>query len=647
MKKVSVIIPIYNVEQYLTKCLESVINQTYKNLEIICVNDCSSDNSYTILEEYFQKDNRIKIIYREKNGGLSAARNSGLDVATGEYIYFIDSDDWIGLDYIDGMVKAIEKANTDIVLNTNIQSVDKNIITPFKWYRYSKKLTEGEYLNTENAVNKSHVMIWTHLYKRSFLDKYNLKFPEGYIHEDEYFQHISKIRCDKIFCFYGSSYYYRQHPQSIMAMRKNRVLPNVKIINLLFDFYEQNEFLKQNNIYLYIIDTLSEVSNAEEFEFANKTAKRIVDEKSRFYFSDFERFKLKLLADSTSFNEFKQKCCKNIRIAYMRKTLMQKPKVSVIIPIYNVEQYLRKCLDSVCNQTLEDIEIICINDCSPDNSLEILKEYQKNDNRIKIIDFNENKGSAVARNTGMEQAKGEYIGFIDPDDWIDLDFYEKLYNKAKDCSSDLVIGNIKTVLNKKEIKNNNDFQIFSKERVFYGLFQLGLYKRDLLSKYSIKFLEGCMIGEDRLLPIKACYYTRNFQIVEDVFYNQLTRDNSATKNINERKILDFIRSTKLVIEFLNSVQMNERKKTVIVNSFWTNLLCYINTANSSYINHLCDLILYFGGLQNIQFLNQFDFELIQKIKVMDFVTIKKVVQKSMQKRAVDMVRSLNINKKGR
>ena len=647
MKKVSVIIPIYNVEQYLTKCLESVINQTYKNLEIICVNDCSSDNSYTILEEYFQKDNRIKIIYREKNGGLSAARNSGLDVATGEYIYFIDSDDWIGLDYIDGMVKAIEKANTDIVLNTNIQSVDKNIITPFKWYRYSKKLTEGEYLNTENAVNKSHVMIWTHLYKRSFLDKYNLKFPEGYIHEDEYFQHISKIRCDKIFCFYGSSYYYRQHPQSIMAMRKNRVLPNVKIINLLFDFYEQNEFLKQNNIYLYIIDTLSEVSNAEEFEFANKTAKRIVDEKSRFYFSDFERFKLKLLADSTSFNEFKQKCCKNIRIAYMRKTLMQKPKVSVIIPIYNVEQYLRKCLDSVCNQTLEDIEIICINDCSPDNSLEILKEYQKNDNRIKIIDFNENKGSAVARNTGMEQAKGEYIGFIDPDDWIDLDFYEKLYNKAKDCSSDLVIGNIKTVLNKKEIKNNNDFQIFSKERVFYGLFPLGLYKRDLLSKYSIKFLEGCMIGEDRLLPIKACYYTRNFQIVEDVFYNQLTRDNSATKNINERKILDFIRSTKLVIEFLNSVQMNERKKTVIVNSFWTNLLCYINTANSSYINHLCDLILYFGDLQNIQFLNQFDFELIQKIKEMDLVTIKKVVQKSMQKRAVDMVRSLNINKKGR
>lgn len=131
MKKVSVIIPIYNVDQYLTKCLESVINQTYKNLEIICVNDCSSDNSYTILEEYFQKDNRIKIIYREKNGGLSAARNSGLDVATGEYIYFIDSDDWIGLDYIDGMVKAIEKANTDIVLNTNIQSVDKNIITPF------------------------------------------------------------------------------------------------------------------------------------------------------------------------------------------------------------------------------------------------------------------------------------------------------------------------------------------------------------------------------------------------------------------------------------------------------------------------------------------------------------------------------------
>ena len=211
MCKVSVIIPIYNVEEYLPKCLNSIINQTYKDLEIICVNDCSPDNSAKILEEYAGNDKRIKIVNRKNNGGLSAARNSGLEAATGEYIYFCDSDDWIEEDYIEKMVSAIELTNVDIVLNTNIISVKNNKIEPFEWIRYPKQTPEGEFLETEDAVNRSQVMIWAHLYKKSFLDKYNLRFPEGYIHEDEYFQHISKIHVDKLFCFQGSPYYYVQN----------------------------------------------------------------------------------------------------------------------------------------------------------------------------------------------------------------------------------------------------------------------------------------------------------------------------------------------------------------------------------------------------------------------------------------------------
>lgn len=109
MYKVSIIIPIYNVEQYLAQCLDSVINQTYKNIEIICVNDCSLDNSFRILDEYSKNDKRIKIINRENNGGLSAARNTGLDNASGKYIYFLDSDDWIDLDYIEKMLNAADK----------------------------------------------------------------------------------------------------------------------------------------------------------------------------------------------------------------------------------------------------------------------------------------------------------------------------------------------------------------------------------------------------------------------------------------------------------------------------------------------------------------------------------------------------------
>ena len=101
------------------------------------------------------------------------------------------------------------------------------------------------------------------------------------------------------------------------------------------------------------------------------------------------------------------------------------PKISVIVPVYKVEKFLPKCLESLINQTLKDIEIICINDGSPDNSLKILEEYAKKDSRIKIIN-QKNAGPSVARNNGMSAASGEYIGFVDSDDWIDLDFYEKL-----------------------------------------------------------------------------------------------------------------------------------------------------------------------------------------------------------------------------
>ena len=108
--------------------------------------------------------------------------------------------------------------------------------------------------------------------------------------------------------------------------------------------------------------------------------------------------------------------------------MANKPKISIIIPVYNVEKYLEQCLKSVINQTFKDIEIICINDGSTDNSLEILEAFQKQDERIKIIN-KQNEGQGIARNEGLKVAKGEYISFIDPDDWVAQGMYEFLYNK--------------------------------------------------------------------------------------------------------------------------------------------------------------------------------------------------------------------------
>lgn len=110
---------------------------------------------------------------------------------------------------------------------------------------------------------------------------------------------------------------------------------------------------------------------------------------------------------------------------------MDDVKLSIIIPAFNTEKYLPKCLDSVVNQTLKDIEIICIDNNSTDNTLNIFNEYAKNDSRIKIISNNENKGAASSRNLGLDIASGEYIGFVDSDDFIELEMFEKLYEVAK------------------------------------------------------------------------------------------------------------------------------------------------------------------------------------------------------------------------
>ena len=115
-------------------------------------------------------------------------------------------------------------------------------------------------------------------------------------------------------------------------------------------------------------------------------------------------------------------------------------KVSVITPVYNVASYLERYFDSVMNQTLKEIEIICINDASTDHSLEILREYESREPRMKVINFTDNKNAANALNAGLEVATGEYLGFVDPDDCIDLNFYEKLYNASQSENADIVKG---------------------------------------------------------------------------------------------------------------------------------------------------------------------------------------------------------------
>ncbi len=216
--------------------------------------------------------------------------------------------------------------------------------------------------------------------------------------------------------------------------------------------------------------------------------------------------------------------------------------LSIIIPIYNVEKYLQRCLDSVLNQTLQNIEIICVDDGSCDNSIAILNEYAAKDSRIKVI-TQKNFGQGAARNVGIKQARGEYLAFLDADDWIEENFCEEMYNTANKKSAEIVgsylVVHDKRRKKKSKIVTNKIFKTFEDKirQIHNGSACDKIFSCNLIKNYNIKFPEG-MYYEDNLFVIKALYYSKNFVYTDKTAYNYFYHEQSTThkkENLEELK----------------------------------------------------------------------------------------------------------------
>ena len=221
---------------------------------------------------------------------------------------------------------------------------------------------------------------------------------------------------------------------------------------------------------------------------------------------------------------------------------MEEIKISVIIPVYNVEKYIRQCLESVINQTLKNIEIIVVNDGTKDNSMKIAEEYLS-DKRIRIIN-KENGGQSSARNAGMREAKGKYICFIDSDDFIEKTMMEELYNKIEETNSDVVESGISLYDNKthkiKE-RENKKYSYTGKGSYLWGEYTTEvcnkIYKKDFLIANNIFFEEG-MIHEDDLFTIRILFSTNKIcHIQKSFYYYRINRCGSTMTNVNLEKRL--------------------------------------------------------------------------------------------------------------
>lgn len=234
-KKVSVIIPVYNASKYLDKCMESICGQTYHNLEIILVNDGSTDDSRSICERWERKDNRINVI-NKVNSGPSETRNRGIEIATGDYIYFVDSDDYIACNLIEEVVTYMNKGY-DMVSFNHYKVYEKGKIEK------SVHLEQAEYIKSNKTDNQlfflqkllKYKLGWetcTRIFRREIINEYNIRFVEGVnLAEDLYFNLCYCAHSRKIFNLDKELYYYRQHSESIMSHEKMRL--NIDKMDLL------------------------------------------------------------------------------------------------------------------------------------------------------------------------------------------------------------------------------------------------------------------------------------------------------------------------------------------------------------------------------------------------------------------------------
>ena len=266
MKKLSLIVPVYNVEKYLDKCLSSLVNQTLKDIEIIVVNDGSPDNSQSIIDKYVKKYPNIVFSYKKKNGGLSSARNYGIKKAKGEYIGFVDSDDYVDLNLFESMYNEAKKENADVVgCQVKFDYKDRSNYNEINKTIFNKSIVESPDILLEiksYAPNK--------IYKRDFWNNNKFEFPNQFF-EDSALIYNVLVSANKVCCIFDAFYHYnRTNETSITRIVDNRMYDIFKSCDSILNYYKNNnsyEIIKDKVDYIcikHIIYRIKTYINANE-----------------------------------------------------------------------------------------------------------------------------------------------------------------------------------------------------------------------------------------------------------------------------------------------------------------------------------------------------------------------------------------------
>ena len=566
MTKVSIIIPVYNAEKYLGKCLESLLSQTLQEMEIICVDDGSSDGSPEILKRFQERDGRVRILTQE-NQYAGAARNNGMKEAQGEYLLFLDADDFFENTLLEKVYNQGKKMEADIVLFGAKQYNDKTgIVSPASWYFKRDALPRENPFSGKTENTDVFALVtpapWTKLFRREFVEKQGLSFQGLQNSNDVYFVLTALALAEKITYVDEELVFYRVGMKG--SLQGSKSLHPDCFIEAYAGVYHE---LQRRGIYeryeegfmnILLSGCAHNLRTVTDWELRRRICERMAEpefaemglmERREEYFRRKEDF----VFVNGILNAFEWEAQHQKRLLPTEPVIIRKaendigiPRVSVIIPVYNVEKYLRECLDSIVNQTLREIEIICVDDGSTDGSPEILREYGEKDCRITIIS-QENRGISSARNHGADIASGEYFYFMDGDDILERDALSRLYQLSEEKSLDVLYFDGESFFETEELKEikKNYITYYARKgdysRVMTGLQMLhemiamDEYRSSLCLQFissvhyrqeNLRFEEG-IIGEDNIFTFQCIMPAHRVYHMKEAFFHRRVRGNSV------------------------------------------------------------------------------------------------------------------------
>lgn len=534
LPKVTIVTTVWNLFEngrvaYFRQMMESVHNQTYSNLEHIIINNNSTDETKDLIQEYIDKGYVANTYFEEKQG-LWHGMNRGIKEATGEFINFMNSDDFFCRnDAVEISIDAILKTGADWSYGySNKVEPNTNEIL-FKWY-----FDNYACIYHARCPNHQTLFVKTSLLRTQGGFEINPEFPNGAFSDD-----LSMMRL----LFAG-------HipvivPEILVTYRDGGATANV-------GRQSAKHYVK------YV---------REEFGFSELSEKALDALYWESSLESLSKLDVETLLSQIKIPAWRNRLAElyNIPISTLDSAKMQsynkKPLISIIMPIYNAECYIKTGIESLMNQSFKDIEILCINDGSTDKTLEILNELQKLDSRIKIFS-QENKGPATARNVGLENANGKYIMFMDADDTYCLDMCEKMFKAIENQNVDVVMCNTNLIDtnygNWPFLFGEGYFEIDCNIRKKINCWLWNkIFKAEIIKQNNITFPDGHKSDDDLFVAIYFLF-AQNLYCLDKKLINHFRRQDSImhiynSNNPNKNDMLDHIYVLEKMVEYAQKI----------------------------------------------------------------------------------------------